>query len=79
MILSEYDFSATITKVQIKWGRMMKNLCIKNNNTTISLRPMIPIKVKKYQINLATYVMFNVLSNNVLMKAKNLKKCLRDL
>lgn len=79
MILSEYDFSATITKVQIKWGRMMKNLCIKNNNTTISLRPMIPMKVKKYQINLATYVMFNVLSNNVLMKAKNLKKCLRDL
>lgn len=79
MILSEYDFSATITKVQIKWGRMMKNLCIKNNNTTMSLRPMIPIKVKKYQINLATYVMFNVLSNNVLMKAKNLKKCLRDL
>lgn len=57
----------------------MKNLGIKHNSTTISLTLMIPMKVKKYQINLATYVIIVLLSNNTLMKEKDLRKCLRDL
>lgn len=40
---------------------------------------MIPIKVKKKKINLATYAMFDLLSKNALMEAKNLENYLKDL
>lgn len=79
MILSKCDFFCKNNQGANQMRKKDEKSMRKKKNATISLRPMIPIKVKKKKINLATYAMFDLLSKNALMEAKNLENYLKDL